>query len=293
MRYAALSLSTHLVWMLRAEGVPFRVLSLHAHACNLITDDDRLVALVHPSLGNGPFHALVPLPVPFSDALDEDAHGDIVAGRVRLPSLEIDLSTATVWSPRVHWRPVPIPLGDVVALLQSLLAETRGFSPSSAVERAARDVVRRGVEGLARAIVAGDETTARAMVARLLGTGPGLTPAGDDALLGVMAGLWALGLGRTSYARGLAHWVTEMAATRTHRLSREWLRLAGEGAFAASWHALADAMALGDVDRVRDAAARILHTGASSGEYALLGFLAVLQHRVGASIVNAHVHQDA
>jgi hypothetical protein len=102
--------------------------------------------------------------------------------------------------------------------------------------------------------------------ARLVGLGPGLTPAGDDVMAGTMAGLVLLG---HPAAERFAAGVYALAAGRTTELSRALLRHAAagrvSGEYAAVLHGLVGERPLGP------AIAGLLATGSTSGRAMALG----------------------
>ena len=269
----AASLSARVVWTLTSPPISGRILSAHTRAVNILASDDSLLSLVHPSLGNGPFHATIDAPLPFSAWAQPGETVTLQEGRLYLGKVTIDLHRAAPWHPTVHW-----PHGNatvqtrdlVMALLNDVLPHPDDAHATAAT---ARRIIAETLPQLVRAMRAGDEGAIRRELARIIGLGPGLTPAGDDAVLGVLAGSWAWGSPGLGIEE-VAAVVNELAREGTHRLSREWLRAAGEGAFAEPWHHLARALAEGEPQAIRAALARILQTGATSGEYALLGFRA-------------------
>ncbi len=276
MAQPALSFSTHLSWILSASTIRARVLSVHARACNLITGDERLVALAHPSLGNGPFHILVDLPIPFFEYLSPGQPAHIATGIVHVGNLHVDLRAAHEWAPQIDWPDPPdtTTKRGLVSLLEDTLShQGQEMDPAAA---AARATILPTLSGITEAIARGENARVFRGLSKIIGLGPGLTPAGDDAVLGVLAGLWIWGSTGLSVAE-VAQLVDEIARERTHLLSREWLHHAGQGAFAEPWHRLVQAIARAEEDRIRQALRKILHTGASSGEYALRGLLAVTQ----------------
>jgi hypothetical protein len=101
---------------------------------------------------------------------------------------------------------------------------------------------------------------------RLIGLGPGLTPAGDDVMAGTMAGLVLLG---HPAAERFAAAVSALAAGRTTELSRSLLRHAAAGRvsaeYAAVLHGLVGERPLGP------AIDGLLATGATSGRAMALG----------------------
>ncbi len=107
-------------------------------------------------------------------------------------------------------------------------------------------------------------------LALLLGLGPGLTPAGDDALGGAAIALRALG--RTAQADALAGWLAKAAPAATGEIAWAHLRAATRGEGSAALHrALSDLMG-----GVAPDFAAIDAIGHSSGWDALAGAAAVL-----------------
>jgi uncharacterized protein DUF2877 len=108
------------------------------------------------------------------------------------------------------------------------------------------------------------------LVLGLLGLGPGLTPAGDDLLAGLLAGL----AGRPDLRGPLADAVDRHAAARTTWLSAELLRLAADGLVAPAVAAVADALAgHGGADAVAKTLPALLAVGHTSGPALARGLL--------------------
>jgi hypothetical protein len=119
---------------------------------------------------------------------------------------------------------------------------------------------------LADAIARTDPAAFAGEAAALVGLGEGLTPAGDDVLVGALAALHAAGhplAGDRDVAVGLRH----AARTRTTDLGREFLLHAVDGEFA---ECVLDAVS-GDRDRERRGVTALLAHGASSGADTLHG----------------------
>jgi Protein of unknown function (DUF2877) len=108
------------------------------------------------------------------------------------------------------------------------------------------------------------------LVLGLLGLGPGLTPAGDDLLAGLLVGLSA----RPDLRDPLAAAVQRYTPARTTWLSAELLRLAAAGLAAPAVVAVADAMAgHGDDDALPRALPALLAVGHTSGPALARGLL--------------------
>jgi hypothetical protein len=108
------------------------------------------------------------------------------------------------------------------------------------------------------------------LVLGLLGLGPGLTPAGDDLLAGLLVGL----SGRPDLRDPLAAAIRRHAPARTTWLSAELLRLAAAGLAAPAVVAVADALAgHGDDEALPRALPGLLALGHTSGPALARGLL--------------------
>ncbi|MEJ2749006.1 MAG: DUF2877 domain-containing protein, partial [Anaerolineae bacterium] len=92
------------------------------------------------------------------------------------------------------------------------------------------------------------------------GRGGGLTPVGDDVLLGVLYGLWVW-----QPRRDWMEMMVETAVPRTTTLSANFLRAAAAGEAVWQWHELVNGRA--------HAVTPILSIGHSSGSDAWAGFV--------------------
>lgn len=117
--------------------------------------------------------------------------------------------------------------------------------------------------------------TARA-VATLIGLGSGLTPAGDDFLVGFLAGLWCVAGERAERIRflsGLGKAVTLLSG-RTNDISRTYLVHAARGQVSSRLATLAEAICWGErSDHLLKAAEAAIKVGHSSGMEAVTGLL--------------------
>jgi len=191
--------------------------------------------------------------------------GDVVSGR--LGHLRVGRSLFDGRQTRA-WRP-PSPARRGVAAAARAL-RTIASAATAQLEPSCRQ--------LGAALCAGDAAAVDDGVAALVGNGPGLTPAGDDALVGLLATLHRVGpstASTTDLLRLLGAGVSTRLA-RTTVISAHYLRLALLGHFGEHLTDLVDA--LGE-DGVVNAAslARVRAMGASSGADALAGVAAGLR----------------
>lgn len=152
-----------------------------------------------------------------------------------------------------------------------------------AVERAAHAAARRDLASAALATVVsagrrlfqalgeGDLQGASAAAGELAGLGTGLTPAGDDFLMGAMLAVWSVA--EPTWAERASRALLEAATPRTHRISRAWLRAAAAGEAAEPWHSLVRALIGGRQRPLRQAVGRIARQGHTSGADTLTGFV--------------------
>lgn len=113
-----------------------------------------------------------------------------------------------------------------------------------------------------------------AKVTGLIGLGPGLTPSGDDFLLGALVALAALGL---SGARDALWDQCRPHLDRTNDISRAHLGAAALGYGAAALHAAIHATMAGRVAELKGALSAVSEIGQTSGRDGFAGALTVLQ----------------
>ncbi|HEY8370774.1 MAG TPA: DUF2877 domain-containing protein, partial [Thermodesulfobacteriota bacterium] len=156
--------------------------------------------------------------------------------------------------------------------LLPLLPRLPGFEAEAAAASPWSSVCERALPAFERLVEGGRTRTVPALLdaaETLLGLGPGLTPSGDDALVGYVAALWTAGASGRALVRDVAAPLAERAAARTTRLGREILGCAARGLAAEPLGRLARC---GDAESV----AGLLACGATSGGDCLVGWVAGL-----------------
>jgi hypothetical protein len=264
-----------------------RVLAVFERACELVTHDGDVVALVSPQIGDGPLNVVVDGAVGLFARVHTSTpvRLELEEERLWVGGLAIDLKGATGWEPRPDWATLRerraaiascLPLlhatclrhAPAGSLLPLLGAPPHGNGLAGGTFAAAREAAQALREGWA-----GDLERLQAGAAGLAGLGGGLTPAGDDFLTGAM--LWAW-LAHPTPAR-LCRALAEAAVHRTTTLSAAFLRAAARGECSAPWHALLAALSEGlgaeGEARITAAVQEILARGATSGADSLAGFL--------------------
>jgi hypothetical protein len=125
---------------------------------------------------------------------------------------------------------------------------------------------------LGRALERADLETARVQGEALVGLGQGLTPSGDDLLLGLFAVLHLPG-GPCEPFRDLGTQIVARAMQRTHAISLCALRAAAEGRVRARVVALLSALTTGERETTLAALRAVLAIGSTSGRDIVAGIV--------------------
>jgi hypothetical protein len=250
----------------------WRVHSIFANACNFACGD-RLVTLVAPRWGGGPtVLVLRHRPALGLDRLFEA--GEMLswhATTLRARHAMLRLEDAELWSPpptRPCLRAAHIETNLAVAA--GLLALHRRRRPSVIDDHCAPFV-----STLARATRALDTAAALRAVEHLVGRGQGLTPAGDDFLVGWCAALDALATDPAQRIfRNILGAALRRLAAQTTPIAAHYLRLAAAGHYLEMLIRVRDALLCeANHDTVRHAVDTALGIGATSGADMLSGLL--------------------
>jgi Protein of unknown function (DUF2877) len=263
------SASTGVAELLRGPVRPARVLMSLPAAVYLQVQNDRggdVVGVLTSDAARLPLGCVLFRPSNGRPlvALPTGAPAEVGGGRIVVGDLAV--SAAAWWNPRPRLpspRPALLPEG-VRHLRTALYGEG---VPHSAFTLPGLPTGPGGpLAALRGAVRRADLDAALRTAGRLVGLGPGLTPAGDDVMAGTIAGLVLLG---HPAAERFAAGVYALAAGRTTELSRALLRHAAcgrvSGEFSAVLHALVGERPLAP------ALAGLLATGSTSGRALALG----------------------
>ncbi len=264
------SISTTLVSFLEGYAGRAVLLGQFARAVN-VGIENRVVALVLPAVGNGPFHLVVDaLP---DSPLPRELPVSWERAQLRLGSWRVRLTEASLsWEPRVPWERLRLD-GMALRCLRASVASAaraRGAWQEGVVFPGSLADARRLLSALEAAYARGADEAFVAAAAALAGWGPGLTPAGDDFLAGLLLALWAQ---RGEAVRPLCTAIAAAAIPRTTRLSGAFLQAAAEGLADQRWHVLLQALTGASDAAIEAAAQAVLAFGATSGPAMLAGFL--------------------
>lgn len=294
MRHQALAVTPSAREWARTAERP-RVLHVFEQVCNLVSQPGEVISLMGPGVDLGPFSAVAP--PAFIDAGAQHGFAGWVTPESRVAALGygikigdsiLDFDQAERWSPTPDWRSIqtrplwahrPLLVGLLrsdsppggLAPLVRLTGESRNFEAGAHeawLDRAWQGAVqiRQGAKDL-------DADRLRSGARLLAGLGEGLTPSGDDFLIGGIYALWVNF--HPSLAGSLAAEISSVAAPRTTALSSTSLKAATRGEAGQLWHGLLTNLAFGSAAGVEVAVRRLLAVGHTSGADSLAGFLFV------------------
>lgn len=288
---AALSMSARVARAIRQEGWTGEIMAVHPHSVYVTDEDNEIYAIVRQPLGNGPLNLVIPAePAHLFNGL---ALGTSLASTGTTlgvgEGIIIGLGGAAVWESTAAAL-----AGDGVLLHRGLAVLCQEISQRAPGESLARLLPYLDDEdlpepfervahfprshaligGLAESLSQRDRRRLKVVASSLAGLGPGLTPAGDDFIAGVLLALSIVRVRRADQAlHEIAHLLVETAAPRTHEISAAYLRAAYDGLVSERWDPLLAALAANDAPRITDAAAPLLATGHTSGADMLAGFV--------------------
>jgi len=254
-----------------------RILHVFDRACNLINERREILSIVTQQIGNGPFNLVVEDDVLFSEHLNLPAKRliSVFPNQLNLGDLIINTGNAKIWSPRPDWETLHARRNEILNQLMSLPITNyqargldMGFATSAQPYSTTTSLpAKRLISALSTANIPSSLTATQ----KLAGLGIGLTPAGDDFIIGALLAAWIIH--PVDVARVLAEEITNIAAPLTTSLSAAWLKSAGGGEAGILWHQFFDALISANPVHVQEAMDKILAVGETSGADALAGFI--------------------
>ncbi len=269
-----------------------RILHVFDHACNLINERREVLSIVTPQIGNGPFNLVIPrLRKSFGRLhdLDESRQTSEVflehlslkspvsnsPNHLNLGDFAIHTTDAKLWFPRPDWEMLHAKRAEILNQLISLPITQ---SPVSSLESPILQFSNSLIPSLSTALANADISSAITTTSQLAGLGQGLTPAGDDIIMGAILATWIIH--PPEVASVLAEEVARTAAPLTTSLSAAWLNSAGRGEAGILWHNFFDALSSGDSFAIQLSRSipvgpitKLLSIGHTSGADALAGFI--------------------
>lgn len=258
-----------------------KILHIFNPVCNLVNENKQVLSLVIPQIGNGPFNLVVE-GINFNQHITNETKTQINQGVLQLGQFSISPNDAQSWNPQPNWTRLKTKTIEVTPIKAIL----KQHAPDDSIARLilnipfsmpqkVSDAVNEGISLIHQGISQNDLEPLKNGAKRLAGLGVGLTPAGDDYLIGVMHGLWAkLDITR---ATKMCQVILDASLDRTTTISQAWLIAAAAGEAGEVWHDFLDAIAVSNENKIKSSVMRILPTGHTSGSDALAGFVDTLE----------------
>lgn len=273
-----------------------RILHVFDHACNLINERSEVLSVVTPQIGNGPFNLVIEGCFCFTEHLNPQSPVSLSANYLTLGALTVYTADTKLWTPRPDWERIHDQREDILNQLMSLRlrwssiqskhGNDMGLTSSRQTLLAMTEITNYQfpitnsqalISSLSIAVANADISSARKLTSQLAGLGIGLTPSGDDFLMGAIYAGWIIH--PPEIATILAQEIANTAAPLTTSLSAAWLKSAGKGEAGILWHEFFDALSsggrAGNSIHLREMMDKILAVGETSGADALAGFCSV------------------
>jgi|GEM_PF-1579697 hypothetical protein len=293
-RVDATSMSWRVARTIRQEGWAGEVLAVSRDRCYVGDEDGRIVALVHAAAGNGPLHVVLPEagPAPWGEVASGAPAASTGSTLLLGEGVEIGLDRASLWDPKAY---LAAGAGEPEALRRGLVVLHRtvvAHAPSHSLARllphldaeelpeALRSVPHFPrshalMGGLLESLLRRNHRGLKVVTSSLAGFGPGLTPAADDFLAGLLLALALVRQHREdAETAAIASLLLDTSVPRTHEISAAYLQAAHAGEAGEAWHPLLAAVARGEERDIPPAALRVMALEEPSGADMLAGFLA-------------------
>ena len=267
-------------WMINAGQS--RVLHIFDRACNLINEHGDVLSIVTTQIGNGPFNLVVEDDIRFSEHLRLESEISTSPTQLYLGDLTIHTTTGKIWNPHPDWKRLHVNKSDIATELAKLpiidYPNPGGLDilfgkPSGLLNHRGLQIPQSLVSNLFSALVNVDISLARRITSQLAGLGAGLTPSGDDFIMGAIYAAWIIH--PPAVASVLAKEIADTSVPLTTSLSAAWLRSAGRGEAGILWHEFFDVLVSNNHAQIEESMKSILAVGETSGADALAGFIGV------------------
>ncbi len=275
---------------LACEGPLGRVCASFRRSCHVQTLDGEVLCIAHAALGRGPLTVSVRLDVAGLQALGAVDGSPVVLEDqcLYVGPLVLVLANAAVWSPqhlgravdnlageRARWLAATIsqqvPADGLGCLLPFVEGITKGQWTDAKGMTPLASLALTSLSNLVDGLLIGDVWCTNTGVTGLLGLGPGLTPSGDDLLVGL---LLALHSGKAPAADSVSRAVVRHAPVMTGRISVSMLKQASLGLGSEASHAVIMALVDGCSScEVLQRAEVLTRVGHTSGWDTLVGIL--------------------
>jgi hypothetical protein len=257
--------------------------SVFARTVNIEVEAGDLVTLASRGVDNAPDTIVIDIEG-FGDAgVDRGDLVETASGALGVGPLRVSLDGVSSWSASLPAYPsddarLRANLRWVRDRLRQTGERSRApgrWSSADAFADQSRAALETRSASLRDSLLRADLDAARAGAAAMIGLGPGLTPSGDDFLVGLFA-ILNIAQSPCHPMRAICGDVVAIARTATNAISVAALANAARGRVRESIHALAREMIDGTPEGLRPALDRVLAIGATSGSDMVAGLVSGL-----------------
>lgn len=262
---SAVSITSQVYDWLASSTSP-QILHVFDRACNLINERRDVLSLVTQEIGHGPFNLVVESDVFFAEYLTLESPVYASAEQLSLGGLTVHIIDANRWDPRPDWKTLHDARNAILwqicqlSEIQIQVSNLRGASRWGQFSN-----------WLSSSVAMADIPSCMNAAQKLAGLGPGLTPSGDDFIMGAIYATWILH--PHELAEHMTAEIAKVSAALTTSLSAAWLRAASKGEAGILWHRLFDGLLTCSQPAIQQNMVDILFIGATSGADALAGFI--------------------
>jgi len=275
-----------------AQGNDFIVRGVTSRGI-FVSVDERTVVFLSRERFKGPLIVNLPWDSPVLNQIEIKAEGKVCPHGFRFPNpdLFISVSSANKWSALNLWSPIPLPgsavnhsqISSFLNVLQSrasapnelVAAALQAINPDALPRLEGGDETTKYINQVYQAVRANDLPALQSATHYLAGRGRGLTPSGDDFLLGLVYGLFMLAYRFRAVFEPASAMIVATVKKRSTLISANLVECAAAGEVDERLGAAFQALLHPDLPP--DAAIRgILGWGSSSGMDATAGMAVIM-----------------
>jgi hypothetical protein len=238
-----------------------RILHVFEEACNLINERKEILSIVTPQIGNGPFNLVIEEDINFQDHINLESPISSSPNSLQLGKLKIFFKNSQLWNPKPNWDALHLHQNQIRQQLQITNYQNLQ-SPITSLQ-----------QQFSNSLISNDLQSTKIFASKLAGLGIGLTPAGDDFIMGALHAAWIIHPQENAHALGES--VAGVCEALTTSLSAAYIKSAGKGEAGELWHDFFNSLIL-QSPNLQSPISNILAIGHTSGADAMAGFLAVI-----------------
>jgi hypothetical protein len=260
------------------------VLHVFSDVCNLMNEKGIVLSVVTEPAAMTPISMMVQGhrlddSLRFSDCINPSSKVAHTSHVLKIGGIKLGMEGVEIWDPEVAWEEIGFDkVINALPIVESALQKRAAESYEQGTANAALGKEQKAFQTAYSSYIDhfGDMKGGIfiSAIRDLAGLGLGLTPSGDDFLIGSM---FALLLEGRSSSWETIYLIAKEAAPRTTSLSKTWLQAAAKGQAGMIWHWLFVAIKEGQMEKAAEYSSLIANVGHTSGSDSLTGFILTLK----------------